>query len=122
MSMMPRLHSPLVSITARILVAAVLCAAVSDRAQAAERRSGEQIYTEMCARCHGPQGEGVKGKYDDPLGGSKSIHALEKLIAKSMPEDQPGTCTGEDARAAASYIYERFYSPDARARLGAATL
>ena len=33
-----------------------------------------------------------------------------------MPDDAPGTCTGEEAGRVAAFIYERFYSRAARAR------
>ena len=33
-----------------------------------------------------------------------------------MPEDNPGTCVGDDAKNVAAYIYDAFYSPAARAR------
>lgn len=79
-------------------------------------RTGAEIYTQMCASCHGTQGQGVADKYDEPLSGDKSLEQLARLIAKTMPEDDPGTCVGEDAEKVAAYIYENFYSPTARAR------
>jgi mono/diheme cytochrome c family protein len=77
--------------------------------------SGERIYKEQCARCHGKAGEGSE---DCPrkLAGDKSVGQLAKLIARTMPEDDPGTCTGADAEAAAAYIYDAFYSRTAQAR------
>ena len=42
--------------------------------------------------------------------------SLARLIAKTMPEDAPGECVGEDAQKVAAYIYETFYSKDAQAR------
>ena len=33
-----------------------------------------------------------------------------------MPEDDPGTCVGEDARSVAAYVYDTFYSKTAQAR------
>ncbi len=41
---------------------------------------------------------------------------LARLIAKTMPEDAPGECVGEDAEKVAAYIYESFYSKAAQAR------
>ena len=78
--------------------------------------SGPRIYREHCARCHGANGEGVKGKYNDALQGDWSVEKLIRYVARSMPEDAPGTCTGDDAAAVARYIREAFYSPEARAR------
>jgi hypothetical protein len=39
------------------------------------------------------------------------VHSLAKLIDKTMPEDEPEKCVGEDARKVAAYIYDAFYSP-----------
>ncbi len=89
-----------------------LCAS----AVAAEERTGAVIFRELCASCHGPNGEGVKEEYGKPLAGDKSVEELAKLIAKTMPEDNPGKCVGEDARKVAAYIYDAFYSPIAQAR------
>ena len=33
---------------------------------------GPAIYKQQCAKCHGPAGQGVKGKYNDPLVGDWS--------------------------------------------------
>ena len=82
---------------------------------AADGRTGEQIYKEQCASCHGKQGEGSKD-YGHPLEGDKSVGQLAKFIAKTMPEDDPGTCVGEDAEKVAAYIHEAFYSKAAQAR------
>jgi cytochrome c5 len=80
-----------------------------------EPNRGEQIFKTQCAKCHGAHGEGTK-QHRDPLIGDRSVAELAKLIEKSMPEDDPGKCTGDDAQAAAEYIYGEFYSPLARAR------
>ncbi len=85
-------------------------------AAAAEGRTGEQIYRQMCARCHGTTGEGTREHYPRALAGKRSADQLARLIAKTMPLDEPGKCTGEDADKVASYIYDAFYSPAAQAR------
>jgi Protein of unknown function (DUF1592)/Protein of unknown function (DUF1588)/PA14 domain/Protein of unknown function (DUF1595)/Cytochrome C oxidase, cbb3-type, subunit III len=77
--------------------------------------SGEQVYRAKCASCHGPTGEGSK-EYARPLVGDKSTSQLTRLIERTMPEDDPGTCVGEEARIVASYIYDNFYSKTAQAR------
>lgn len=71
----------------------------------------------MCASCHGDKGQGVIDKYDEPLHGNRSVEALTKRIARTMPDDDVGTCVGDDASRVAAYIYETFYSPRAQARL-----
>ena len=79
-------------------------------------RAGEVVYREDCMRCHGPVGQGVAGKADEPLVGEKSVASLAKYIAREMPENDPGTLSVADATASAEYIYQAFYSAEARAR------
>jgi Protein of unknown function (DUF1592)/Protein of unknown function (DUF1588)/PA14 domain/Protein of unknown function (DUF1595)/Cytochrome C oxidase, cbb3-type, subunit III len=85
-------------------------------ALAGPARSGEQIYREQCASCHGPKGEGTDDHYPRALVGERSVSGLARLIAKTMPEDAPGDCVGEDADKVAAYIYDLFYSKSAQAR------
>ena len=79
-------------------------------------RTGEQIYRRQCASCHGAVGEGTDDHYPRPLVGERSVAGLSRLIAKTMPEDAPGECVGEDADKVAAYIYDSFYSKGAQAR------
>jgi len=79
-------------------------------------RAGEVVYRQDCMSCHGPVGEGIAGKADEPLVGEKSIDSLAKYIAREMPEDDPGTLSLADATASAEYIHKAFYSGEARAR------
>ena len=79
-------------------------------------RAGEVVYREDCMRCHGPVGQGVAGKADEPLVGEKSVASLAKYIAREMPENDPGTLSLADATASAEYIHKAFYSAEARAR------
>jgi cytochrome c553 len=97
-------------------VIAFLAAALPPAAPAADPdRTGEQIYKQTCARCHGATGQGTK-KHPEPLAGDKTADQLAQLIAKTMPEDDAGTCTGEDAKKVAAYVYDAFYSKIAQAR------
>ena len=82
----------------------------------AETPAGKAVYKDECARCHGPMGEGTK-KTTRPLVGEKSPVQLFELIKRTMPKDDPGSCTDEEYRQAAAYIHDAFYSPDAQARL-----
>lgn len=83
----------------------------------AERQSkGRDLYHQQCARCHGRNGEGVKGKYAEALYGDWSLEKLARVIDKTMPEDDPEKCVGEDAGAVARYMYDAFYSREARVR------
>jgi cytochrome c553 len=86
------------------------------RLSAADSQTGQQIYRQMCARCHGSSGEGTKENYPRPLIGNRSVTQLARFIAKTMPENDPGTCVGADADKVAAYIYEAFYSKEAQAR------
>ena len=79
-------------------------------------RSGEVVYREECLRCHGPMGQGVAGKSDEPLVGEKSVAFLAKYVAKDMPEDDPGALSQAESLASAEFIHKAFYSAEARAR------
>ncbi|MGC8638484.1 MAG: DUF1592 domain-containing protein [Isosphaeraceae bacterium] len=92
-----------------------LSLALALSASANDEKPGEHIYIYQCLSCHGKQGEGSK-EYGHPLRGDKSIGQLAKYIAKSMPDDDPGTCTGENAQRVAAYIHDAFYSKTAQAR------
>ena len=102
-------------VTHRSTPCALLLALAAVPGVTAAGPTGEQVYARQCARCHGPAGEGTKD-YPTPLAGDRSVPSLAKLIARTMPEDDPGTCTGPDAEAVARYIHDAFYSPAARAR------
>lgn len=100
------------------LLLVVIVAAASAPGTSAEEiaRSGEEIYRELCASCHGEKGEGVPGEHSRPLVGDESVSGLAKYIDSWMPDDDSEKCTGEDAEKVARYIYDAFYSPIARAR------
>ena len=85
-------------------------------ASGAGTSTGERIYQDQCAHCHGAKGEGVAKEYGKPLAGDRPLGELEKQIAKLMPADDPGSCVGDDAHQVASYIYDAFYSPLAQER------
>ncbi len=79
-------------------------------------RTGESIYRDLCASCHGGKGEGVAGKYSDPLYGERTLASLSKYIDKNMPEDKADELDAEGSALVADYIFQQFYSADARAR------
>ena len=94
-----------------------LVAALAPRlVAAAEDRTGEQIYRQQCASCHGAAGEGTAENYPRPLAGDRSVAQLARFIAKTMPEDDPGTVVGAEAERVAAYLHEAFYSRAAQAR------
>lgn len=82
----------------------------------ADDQDGASLYRANCARCHGANGEGNPAEYPHPLVGERSVGQLARLIFKTMPADEPGTCTEEEARALAEFVHESFYSPLAQAR------
>lgn len=99
-----------------VVYAGLLPALAVDAQTAAEvSTSGEQLFAAQCARCHGEHGTGTEN-YPDPLFGTLSIQQLAEQIRKTMPEDDPGTLSGEQAAAVAAYIHESFYSPIAQQR------
>jgi hypothetical protein len=61
-------------------------------------------------------GEGTQDNYPHPLAGKRSMAQLTRFIAKTMPEDDPGKCVGEDAEKVAAYVYGAFYSKAAQGR------
>src|SRR5207302_10205340 len=83
---------------------------------AEQNKQGREIFRQLCVKCHGRNGEGVKGKYDDALRGDWAIEKLTRYIDKNMPDDAPEKCQGPDAEAVARYIYDAFYSREARVR------
>ncbi|OWK39123.1 DUF1592 domain-containing protein [Fimbriiglobus ruber] len=100
---------------ARYAASVLVMLVLTGLAGAADGKAGEQIYRKQCLNCHGPAGEGSKD-YPHVLAGDRSVAQLAKLIAKTMPEDKPGSCVGADADAVATYIYDAFYSKTARER------
>jgi hypothetical protein len=100
--------------TVLIASCVLLCTSIAHAGEPA----GAAIYQKMCARCHGKAGEGTKA-HPPALIGNRSLAQLTRYIAKAMPEDDPGTCTGPDAEKVAAYIFDAFYSPAAQARIKA---
>lgn len=82
----------------------------------ARQLTGPEIFRKQCAKCHGKNGEGVKGKFEGPLQGERSLERLIRYIQRNMPDDKPGSCTGQNATNVATYIYNAFYSREARLR------
>jgi Protein of unknown function (DUF1592)/Protein of unknown function (DUF1588)/PA14 domain/Protein of unknown function (DUF1595)/Cytochrome C oxidase, cbb3-type, subunit III len=115
--MNPTQTSKLGSRTPRLALALAfgLTANVPGTVLAADPPKGEAIYARQCLSCHGKAGEGSK-EYPHALVGDKSVQELAKYIEKTMPEDDPGTCTGDDARKVAEFIHDAFYSTVAQAR------
>jgi mono/diheme cytochrome c family protein len=88
-----------------------------DPAAVLTAEAGAGIYRAKCADCHGPQGEGVEGKYGSALTGDWSLARLTRYTALNMPDDAPETLSPAEAQAVSAYIFDAFYSPAAQARL-----
>ncbi len=104
---------PLAGLAALVIACSTRGAGI---ALGAETDTGQAIFKEECARCHGPMGDGTK-KTTRPLVGEKSPSQLFALIKRTMPDDDPGSCSDEEYQKVAAYIHDAFYSPDAQARL-----
>src|SRR3954468_21796665 len=97
-------------------LAAVLLLSLHATPVSAAEKTGEQIFSGQCARCHGSHGEGTEDNYPDPLEGDKSVAQLTKLIHETMPDDAETKTPADDSAKVAQYIYDSFYSPEARVR------
>jgi cytochrome c553 len=98
-----------------LLAAPLICFVIAGDARA-DVANGEKVFRDQCARCHGEKGEGTDDYYPDPLAGDKSVAQLTKYIHETMPDDAEKKCTAEDSAKVAAYVYEAFYSPEARTR------
>jgi mono/diheme cytochrome c family protein len=83
---------------------------------AADERPGALLYRQRCAACHGPSGEGTPDEYPRVLAGDRSLDQITRLIARTMPSDDPGSLSQGEAEAVAAYVFESFYGPQAQAR------
>jgi hypothetical protein len=99
-----------------LFVAGLTALAVSNLDASESGPTGQEVYRTHCARCHGATGEGVDDYYPEPLHGDRPLDELTQIIHDTMPEDEPEKCEGDSARRVAEFIYEAFYTEDARAK------
>src|SRR5262245_36409170 len=71
-------------------------------------RTGQQIYAEMCAKCHGKNGEGSEEDYPERLQGELSVGELAKLIDKTMPYQHPEKIGADESLLVSTYIHDAF--------------
>src|SRR5262245_8205208 len=83
--------------------------------QAAEP-NGKQIYAQLCAKCHGANGEGSDEEYPERLIGELSVGELARLIDKTMPYQHPEKIGAEESLLVSAFIHDSFYSPVAQER------
>ena len=88
----------------------------ADDGEAEMLQRGRKIYLNQCAACHGENGQGAQGHYEDTLEGDLEVSGLADLIAETMPEENPEACVDQDAQDVAAYIYHEFYSAAAQFR------
>src|SRR5262245_18830102 len=74
----------------------------------APEKSGKQIYAEMCAKCHGANGEGSEEEYPDRLQGELSVGELARLIDKTMPYQHPEKIGPDESLLVSEYIHVSF--------------
>ncbi|MFP6893677.1 MAG: DUF1592 domain-containing protein, partial [Opitutales bacterium] len=96
-------------------VAAFLWAGLTTHSKEANF-SGKELYSKLCMDCHGASGEGVKGEREEPLMGDWSLEKLTRYVVKSMPDEKPKLCVGEDAKRVSRFVFDAFYGPEAQAR------
>jgi cytochrome c553 len=82
----------------------------------AAAQTGEAIYKQKCASCHGAKGEGT-AKFSEHLTGDRAVPELAEVIRRTMPENKPGSLTPAEAQKIAAYIHDAFYSRAAHERL-----
>jgi hypothetical protein len=82
----------------------------------AAEKDGKQIYAEMCAKCHGKEGEGSDEEYPERLIGELSVGELARLIDKTMPYQHPEKIGAEESLLVSAFIHDAFYSPVAQER------
>jgi hypothetical protein len=71
---------------------------------------GAALYTMLCARCHGPSGQGTSNA--PPLTSlQKTEPALAAYIDAYMPKDDPGKCKGQCAWDTAAFLLQGFPAP-----------
>src|SRR6478672_6284028 len=79
-------------------------------------KDGKQIYAEMCAKCHGKEGEGSDEEYPERLIGELSVGELARLIDKTMPYQHPEKIGADESLLVSAFIHDAFYSPVAQER------
>ena len=98
------------------LLALIAPASRADGLDGGDRPSGEVIYRQMCADCHGLNGVDLVDAHGEPLEGDRTLDELVKIVNDTMPDGFPEDCQGEDAERVAAYLYDTVYSPEAKAR------
>ncbi len=90
----------------------------------ADTAAGAQVFAAACAKCHGPDGSGtaaappVWGPASYNIGaGMARVRTAAEFIRRSMPFDQPGTLTDQQAFDVAAYV-NAHSRPDYRGKEG----
>ncbi len=121
-----RLHRTIGTFLSNVLLTGLLLAVMLPTGQVVAADDHEQgakaIYERLCVDCHGAEGQGDDDAGTVPFAGAHSLADLTRIIDETMPEDDPDSCKGPAAQAAAKYIYETFFFQQAQARLAEARI
>jgi cytochrome c len=78
------------------------------RAQPDQIAAGQMVFQEICSRCHGESGQGEEAPAiigaDSQLASFRTTPRLFDYILESMPDDEPGALTGEQAYAVLAFL------------------
>ena len=80
------------------LTSLLLAAVPAGRASANDGPTGQQIFQQRCASCHGASGEGMKDHYDKPLAGDKSAAQLVPADRRVDAQGRPRYLQGAGRR------------------------
>jgi hypothetical protein len=94
----------------RIISAIIVvgCFSLTAYAQTGDVESGEQIFQQSCAVCHGDNGEGRIGPTLIGCNVCDSVESLFNKIEPDMPSTNPSSCVDQCAWDVATFIFEVF--------------
>jgi S-disulfanyl-L-cysteine oxidoreductase SoxD len=89
----------------------------------AQARRGQKVYTEICVYCHGPDFEGdemgpaLRGSSFIAQWSGQPVLKLFTKIVETMPQDDPGTLTPQNAVDVMTYLLEANQVPAGKSDL-----
>ncbi|MEC7948246.1 MAG: cytochrome c [Myxococcota bacterium] len=78
----------------------------SDTGEAPTPRTGEQLYAEECARCHGTEGQGNIGPPMDISVGNNDVPRLMEIVIEGYGDMPPIAVTTEEAERVSAHVHE----------------
>src|SRR5438105_1778254 len=81
-------------------------------AQSGQVASGQQVYSQVCASCHGDQGEGIEDApplmgRGNALADYRTAARLYNFISSEMPNDDPGSLSSQQYYDVLAYILDQ---------------